>query len=389
MLERAEALQDTLIRLRRSIHQQPELGFEEVKTAQLVAETLTSLGLKVDTRVAKTGVVGHLGQHGPTLAIRADMDALPIQEQNDVPYASQVRGVMHACGHDAHTAMALGVASLLSTMDLPGEVRFLFQPCEEHMDEEGKSGAERLVEEGAMRGVDAILALHVEPRLETGQVKVADGPVCAAADSFRATIVGKGCHGAFPHLGVDPISISAQVVNAIQSIVARRVDPTKPAVITIGSIHGGSASNIIPSEVELRGTIRSLNEDIRQHLWSELERALEISRALGGDFQLSIEEGYPVVVNDANMAQLIRQVATDLLGSDAVQIEEPEMGAEDFSLLAAKAPGAMFSLGVKLKGSKEPRQLHSPHFDIDEKALPIGVAILAESARRYLLEKSA
>lgn len=389
MLEQAQALEATLVQLRRAIHQHPELGFREVQTAGLVAETLASLGLKVDTGVGKTGVIGYVGRDGPALAIRADMDALPIQEQNDVPYASQVPGVMHACGHDAHTAMALGVAMILSKIELPGKVRFLFQPSEEHSDEEGKSGGMRLVEEGAMAGVDAILALHVEPRLETGRIKVAGGPICAAADSFKGIIIGKGCHGAFPHLGADPIFISAQVINAIQGIVARRLDPTKPAVVTIGSIHGGTTSNVIPSEVELRGTIRSLDEELRHQIGIELERAFEISRALSGDFQLQIEKGYPVLVNDPNIAQLIHRVATDLLGADAVQIEEPEMGAEDFGVLASQAPGAMFSLGVKHKGSEETRRLHSPHFDIDERALSIGVAILAETARRYLLEKSA
>ncbi len=388
MLQQARNLQDTLVQLRRAIHQYPELGFEEVQTAQLVAETLGSLGVKVDTGVARTGVIGYLGEDGPTVAIRADMDALPIEEQNDVPYASRIPGVMHACGHDAHTAMALGSAMLLSNMELPGKVRFLFQPSEEHSDEEGKSGAMRLVEEGAMAGVDAVLALHVEPRLETGQIKVAPGPICAAADSFSGKIVGKGCHGAFPHLGVDPIFISGQVISAMQGIVSRCLDPTEPAVVTIGSIHGGTAGNVIPCQVELRGTIRSLDEELRRQTWIELERAFEVSRALGGDFELKIEEGYPVLVNDPDIARLIDQVGIDLLGADGVQIEEPEMGAEDFSVLANQAPGAMFSLGVKHKGSPEPRQLHSPHFDIDEKALPIGVAVLAESARRYLMEKS-
>jgi amidohydrolase len=388
VLEQAQTLKDALIKLRRAIHQNPELGFQEVQTARLVADTLGSLGLNVDTGVGRTGVIGYLGRDGPTIAVRADMDALPIQEENDVPYASQVSGVMHACGHDAHVAIALGTAMLLSKMELPGKVRFLFQPSEESSDEEGKSGAERLVEDGAMAEVDAILALHVEPRLETGQIKVASGLMCAAADSFKATIVGQGCHGAFPHLGADPIFISAQVINAVQGIVARRLDPTQPAVVTIGSIRGGTASNIIPPEVELKGTIRTLDEELRQQAWIELERAFEVSRALGGDFQLQIQEGYPVSVNDSHVAQLIRKVATDLLGADAVQTEEPEMGAEDFSILVNQAPGAMFSLGVKRKGSKETRQIHSSHFDIDEAALPIGAAILAETARQYLLEKS-
>lgn len=388
MLEQAQALEDTLIDLRRAIHQHPELGFRETETARLVAQTLTSLGIKADTEVGKTGVVGHLGEQGPTVAIRADMDALPIQEKSDSPYVSQVPGVMHACGHDAHTAMALGAAMLLSGAELRGQVRFLFQPSEEASDEEGKSGAVRMVDDGAMEDVDAILTLHVEPRLETGQMKVAGGPICAASDSFKATIVGTGCHGAYPHLGIDPIFISAQVISSIQGIVSRHLDPTKPAVVTVGSIHGGSTSNVIPSEVHLRGTIRSLDEELRRKMWVELRAAFEVSRALGGDFKLEIDEGYPVLANDEEMADLIRQVATDLLGIDNVHIEEPEMGAEDFSILVSEAPGALFSLGVGYKESEKALRLHSPDFDIDEKALPVGAAILAETARRYLVEAS-
>ena len=382
-------MKETLVHLRRTIHQHPELGFQELQTARLVAETLVSLGMKVDTGVGKTGVVGHLGQDGPVVAIRADMDALPIEERSDRPYASRVSGVMHACGHDAHTAIALGVAMLLSKVDRPGRVRFLFQPSEEKADAEGKSGAMRMVEEGAMVGVDAVLALHVEPRLDTGQIRVGPGPRCAAADPFEATIIGKGCHGAFPHLGVDPIFISAQVINAVQGIVARRVDPTQPAVITVGAIQGGTAANIIPPEVKLRGTIRSLQEDLRRQLWIELEKAFELARTLGGDYQLRIEEGFPVLANDAAMVKLVQDVATELLGAGAVHGEQPEMGAEDFSLLAREAPGAMFALGVRRKGSRTTHQLHSPEFDLDEDALPVGVAILAQAARRYLLEKTA
>jgi amidohydrolase len=387
LLEEAYALKETLVQLRRRIHQHPEKGFQELKTAELVADTLAPLGIKVTKEVGKTGVVGDLGDDGPMVAIRADMDALPIQEVNDVPYASRQRGVMHACGHDAHTATLLGSAMLLSRIELPGRVRFLFQPCEEGNDPEGKSGAVRMVEDGAMAGVAAVIALHVDPRLETGQVTVGDGPICAAADAFRATVMGSGCHGAFPHLGVDPVFISAQVITAIQGIVSRRVDPTAPAVVTVGSIHGGTAGNIIPPEVKLRGTIRSLDEEVRQQLWSDLRKAFELARSLGGDYQLEIEEGFPVLANDATIANLVRQAAADLLGTDNVHPERPEMGAEDFSILTSQAPGAMFSLGVKPAGSEMTLQLHSPNFDLDEEALPIGAAIFAETARRYLAEK--
>jgi len=384
LLEEARTLEDTLVALRRRVHQHPELGFRETETSRLVAETLASVGLEVETAVAKTGVVGHLGEDGPIVALRADMDALPISEANDLPYASLVPGVMHACGHDAHTAMLLGAAMLLSRINVPGRVRFLFQPCEEGTDADGKSGAMRMVDEGAMTGVGAVIALHVDPRVDTGQVTVGDGPICAAADSFKATVVGSGCHGAFPHLGVDPVFISAQVITAIQGIVSRRVAPTEPAVVTVGSIHGGTTSNVIPPEVQLKGTIRSLSEDVRRQLWDELRRCFELARALGGDFRLEIEKGFPVLSNDAAMASLIRQVASELLGADNMQPQTAEMGAEDFAILVDQAPGAMFSLGVKRVGSEKALRLHSPAFDIDEAALPIGAGILAGTAHRYL-----
>jgi len=381
MLARAKGLKGELIRLRRAIHRHPELGFREVKTAALIAETLESLGIKVQIGVAKTGVIGYLGEGGPVVAIRADMDALPIQELNEVAYRSQLPGVMHACGHDAHVAMALGAAILLKETEVEGEVRFLFQPSEEHLDEEGKSGAMRMVEERAMEGVEAILALHVDSETESGIIKISPGPMAAAVDSFKATIVGRGCHGAYPHRGVDPIFIAGQVILAIQGIVSRRIDPVKQAVISIGTIHGGTAENIIPEEVELTGTIRSFDQGVREQLHAELEKAFQVAQAMGGDFRLAIAEGYPVMVNEERMTELVRKVAIDLLGEEKVLPKEPAMGAEDFSYFLAQAPGAMFRLGIK-KGEMRPG--HSPHFDLDEEALPIGAAILAESARRYL-----
>lgn len=393
MLNRAREIEQQLINWRREVHTHPELGFQEFRTAELVAETLRSLGLRVRTGVGKTGVVGYLGEGKPVVALRADMDALPIQEANDVPYASQVPGVMHACGHDAHTAILLGVATLLRDT-LPchdgggpgwgsGQVRFLFQPAEEIDDEEGKSGAARMIEDGAMEGVDAVMGLHVDSNLPVGMVEI-DGPrISASVDTFYATIMGKGCHGAYPHRGVDTIFILGQVINAIHGIVSRRIDPLKPAVLSIGTVHGGQADNVIPDSVEISGTIRSVDEEVRRELFGELERALGVARALGGDFELRIKEGVPACVNNPRLASLIRQVAVDLLGADCLHPPEPGMGGEDFALLASLAPAAMFGLGTK--GEGEGRTAHSPTFDIDERALPIGVAILAEAARRYLV----
>ncbi len=383
MLKRAREIEQQLVNWRREIHKHPELGFQEFRTAQFVAETLSSLGVKVKMQVGKTGVVGYLGEGKPVVALRADMDALPIQEANDVPYASQVPGVMHACGHDAHTAILLGVAMLLRDAELPGQVRFLFQPSEETNDEEGKSGAERMIEDGAMEGVDAILSLHVDSDMPVETIDIDDPHISAGVDTFYATLLGEGCHGAYPHRGIDTIFILGQVINAIHGIVSRRIDPVQPAVISIGSVHGGQADNVIPDRVEISGTIRNVDEKVRRELFGELERAMGVARALGGDFELRIEEGYPVALNDPQVASLIRRVAIDLLGGDCLHPPEPGMGAEDFGLLANLAPGAMFGLGAKLEGKQ--REAHSPTFDIDERALSIGAAILAEATRRYLV----
>ena len=240
-----------------------------------------------------------------------------------------------------------------------------------------------MIEDGAMEGVDAVLSLHVDSYMPVGSIEI-DGPyISAGVDTFCATLTGKGCHGAYPHRGVDTIFILGQVINAIYGIVSRRIDPVKPAVISIGSVHGGQTHNVIPGRVEISGTIRSMDEKVRRELLGELERALGVARALGGDFELRIEEGFPASRNDPQIASLIRQVAIDLLGEDCLHPPEPGMGAEDFGLLANLAPGAMFGLGAKLEGG--PREAHSPTFDIDERALPIGAAILAETARRYLV----
>jgi amidohydrolase len=380
--QRAMAMHDKLVDWRRAIHQWPELAFEEVKTAALIAENLARLGIRAETGVAKTGVVGYLGTEGPTVALRADMDALPIEELNDVPYRSQVSEVMHACGHDSHVAMALGAAELLSQEDLRGQVRFLFQPSEESVDEEGRSGAARMVEEGVLDGVDAVIALHVHDEVETGVIKAGSGPVCASVDSFEAAVIGKGCHGAYPHLGVDPVFISGQVISAVNAIVSRQVGPVKTAVISIGAIHGGDAFNVIPAEVQMKGTIRSFEEEVRAHLHAQLEGAFAVSRSLGGDYRLTIHKYAPPLVNDAKVSAVFRRVGEEMLGVETVLPMGPEMGGEDFAFMARKVAGAMFGLGVR-KG--DIRQAHSPHFDIDEGALPIGVGMLAESAKRLLL----
>jgi amidohydrolase len=383
--QKAQELAPQIIEWRRDFHKHPEMGFKEFRTASRVSEELGAMGIEHQTGVGITGVVAYIGDtEGPIIAIRGDMDALPIHEINDVPYRSLNNGVMHACGHDAHTAMLLGVANMLSTMsDRPaGQVRLLFQPSEEGQDEEGESGATRMISGGAMKDVDAVIALHVDSQRPAGKIDIMGGYSNASADAWWATIKGKGGHAAYPHRTVDPIYLLAQVINAIHGIRARRLDPMKEAVVTVGTVHGGDATNVIPDEVRLMGTIRTFDPAVRKMVWEELDRAFEVARVLGGDYELRIQEGYPSLFNDHEVAALIRKTAVDLFGPDSLLPNEPGMGAEDFSYMTQLAPGAMFMLGAKLDEVDRPH--HNARFDIDEGAFSQGTALLAESAVRLL-----
>ncbi len=388
MLDKANQLQDELIRLRRDIHQHPELGFQEFRTAALVADTLTELGIDVKTGVGKTGVVGQLGTgDGPTIAIRADMDALPILEANDVAYKSTNAGVMHACGHDAHTAILLGVAHLLkqslATDQWHGNVRLLFQPSEEAFDAHGISGATAMIADSALDGVDAVIALHVWSAGQSGQVFMQDGYSMAAVDQFRAWIRGDGGHGAYPHTGADPLFMLGPILNALYAVPSRRINPLSPAVLSLGQVCGGTTTNVIPNEVQLQGTIRSFTQEVREQLWVELEKALRLAETLGGRYELQIEKGYPSLFNDEKVNGWMRQVAEELVGETAVVETEFGMGAEDFAYMAQHAPGAMFMLGAA--PSHGPTRFHHTDiFEIDERVLPQGAAILAETARRFV-----
>ena len=391
MIERAQELSEMLVAARRDFHRHPELSFQEHRTAQKVAERLGELGVQVRTGVGKTGVVGDLGEAGPRIAIRADMDALPIQESNEVSYASQVPGVMHACGHDVHVACLLGVAQLLaedaSAGRLPGQVRFLFQPSEEAQDDEGLSGAMRMVDEGVMEGVDAVVGLHVWAPMPVGTISLREGPATAYPDKFKLVVKGREAHGAFPQEGFDAITLSAQVIQALQTVVSRRVDPTRGKVLTVGTIQGGTKDNIMAGQVTMTGTIRSFEPDTRETLFAEMERACGVARALGGDYDLTIYPGYNPVVNDRAMTALVRETGVDLLGGEKVLEAPLEMGGEDFCYFAEKAPGCFFMLGGATPG-EDKRRHHHPLFDVDERALPLGVALLAEVAIRYLRQAS-
>jgi amidohydrolase len=382
MLEEAKKIHSQIVDWRRDFHMHPELGFEEVRTAAKVAEILDEIGCRVRTGVGKTGVVGELGEGKPVVAIRADMDALPITEANDVPYKSQNEGIMHACGHDAHMAMLLGVAALLSKTEFPGTVRFLFQPSEEMEDDEGISGAPRMIEDGAMEGVDYVLALHVDADTESGVIDIAKGNTAAGVDTFYGKVLGTGGHGSTPHMVVDPIFISGHVILALHGIVSRRLDPVLPAVISIGAINGGTVDNVIPNVVDFLGTIRYIDPEVQKLLHEEIERAFSLAKTMGGDYELKIQIGYPPIVNHPDVAERIRLVACELVGEENTRELKPEMGAEDFGFFMQEAPGAMFMLGCRIED--DVRRHHDPCFDINEDCLPIGSAMLAEIALYYL-----
>lgn len=387
---RAQQLHERIRLWRRDIHRHPELTFNEHRTASLVNATLTDLGVETETEVAKTGVVGHIrGGEGPVVGLRADMDALPITEINGTPFDSENPGVMHACGHDSHTAMLLGAATILKELAdqgrLPGTVRLLFQPSEEAQDEEGKSGGMRMVEEDALDGIDAVFGVHVDPTHDVGYVATRPGPMMAAADRFELVVYGSGGHAARPQATVDPVALSGVVIGAIQQVVSRRLDPLEPGVITIGAIHGGQANNVIPDFVTMEGTIRSFSPESRELLQTELRKACGVVEAMGGRFDLTIHPGYPPEVNAPEAVETFQAAAAEILGAEHVVESEQIMGAEDFSYMAQAAPGCFVRLGVHDPAwGDHYYMVHRADFRIDEDALPIGSAVLAAAAIEWM-----
>lgn len=354
-----------------------------------MADTLAEIGgYRVRTGVGKTGVVAELGDEGPIIAIRADMDALPIVEANDVAYRSTNPGVMHACGHDAHTAILLGVAHLLRQSHREeawqGRVRLLFQPAEEDFDENQISGATAMINDGALEDIAAVIALHVSSDRPSGGFHFQDGPSLASVDSFDAWIRGDGGHGAYPHTGSDPIHMLATILPAIYAIPSRRINPLDPCVISVGQVTGGAATNVIPNEVLLRGTMRATSPAVREQLCVELENALRIAELMGGSYALDIARGYPPMVNDAEANGWMRAATADLLGAAVIHDSRFGMGAEDFAYMTERAKGAMFMLGAAVPDGGPARHHHTSTFDIDEAVLVPGAAVLAETARRFL-----
>ena len=377
-------LTDQLIDTRRDFHRHPELSFQEKRTADVVAGRLDSLGLEVKTGVAETGVVGLLkgSDSGETVLVRVDIDALPIQEPSDRPYSSVVDGVMHACGHDGHTAIGLAVADILTKHrdSINGQVKLVFQPAEEIM-----SGAIRMIEEGVMKDpdVDRVLSLHLWSGLQVGQVVSQGGPIFSSADEIRITVKGKGGHGGMPHLAVDPILIAAQVVTALQSVVSREVPPTQAAVLGFGTINGGSAFNVVSDQVEMTGTVRTLDDSIRKLV---LRRAEEISvavaKGLRGEAQFQHLRGVPAVLNDESVADLVVQVARPIVGDENVITIAPPQVGDDATFFLREAPGCYFLIGCANEERGITASHHSPQFDIDEGCLSIATRVLTEATLR-------
>ena len=383
MLKQAHAISEELIEWRRDFHMHPEIGFELHRTSKIVADELEKMGYRVRRGIGKTGVVAEIGEGEKVIAIRADMDALPILEQNEYEYASKNAGAMHACGHDSHTAMALGAALLLSKETLPGRVRFLFQPCEETTDEEGKSGAQRMAAEGAMDGVDYVIAQHVDPLKPVGTIGINAGPASGGVDTWYATIFGKGGHGAHPNKTIDPFYLLAHVIFGLNAIISRRINPFEPAVVSIGSINGGFAENVIPESLKMMGTLRFTNEAVHEQIHEEMKRVFEMTKSLGGNYELRYEIGGPPMINDEWVSSVIEKTGRDILGAENVLEIDRTLGAEDFGEFLKHAPGAMFTLGTQKLGHED-YLLHHPKFDLDERALPIGTAMLVETAKRFL-----
>lgn len=384
----AEGLATQLVNWRRDIHQHPELAFQEIRTAGLVADALRRLGLEVRTGVGRTGVVGLLKgrRPGPTVMLRADMDALPIQEASEAPYGSQQAGTMHACGHDGHVAIALGAATLLARLaaDLAGRVLFVFQPAEE-----GLGGARAMIADGVFaEGLpSAAFGLHLWNSMPVGRVCAQAGPMMAAADILQITVRGRGGHGALPHEAVDAIAVTGQILSALQTIVSRNVDPQETAVLSIGTVHGGTAFNIIAETVELEGTIRTFSPAVRETVLARLQVLLDgITAGMGARYDLTVQTVAPAVVNDPAVTETARAAAVQVVGATSVAWHAPLMVSEDFAEFQQLVPSCFMLLGSGNAGLGLSAPHHSPRFDFDESALPIGAALLAAAAARFLAE---
>lgn len=392
----AMTLAPRLVETRRDIHRQPELGFRETRTARLIADRLRALKFdEVREQVGVTGVVGVLkgGRPGKVVAVRADMDALPIPELIDVPYKSTVPDVKHACGHDGHMAIALGVAEIFSAMraEIPGTVVFVFQPAEEGDPDGGKTGALRMLEAGVFAAPvpAAIFGLHVMPTLQVGTIGVNVGAAMASSNRFTVTITGKKTHAAYPHTGIDPVPVAAQVINALQTIPSRMNNAAEPIVVSVSTINGGNRYNIIADSVTLTGTVRTLTKDGPERVKALMDRAIKgVTEASGATYAFDFAVGNPVTFNEESLATASLPVLAEVMGGrQRILAPPPQMGAEDFALYQQKMPGLYFFLGVGNTARNITAMIHTEYFDMDEAALPIGVRALASVTLEYLYAK--
>jgi amidohydrolase len=384
------SISSRLVEIRRHIHAHPELSGEEYQTAAFIAGVLSANGLHVEEGIGRTGVIGELKgtkYSDSVLAIRTDMDALPIQERTSLEYASRIPGVMHACGHDIHTTVGLGTAMILSQIasELGGKVRFIFQPAEEIA-----QGANWMVKDGVMNNVAAILGLHVFPSIPAGSVGIRYGALTAAADDLEIIIIGESGHGARPHEAIDAIWIASQVITSLQQAISRTQNPLRPVVLSIGKISGGRAPNVIADRVQLLGTVRSLHPETRNNLPDWIEKIVSnVCNSYNAKYQVNYRQGVPSVQNDNILTQLLQSAAEEAWTNERVQIlPEPSLGAEDFSIYLEHAPGAMFRLGVGYEERIINHPLHHPQFEVDESAIMTGVVTLAYAAYKYWLNKS-
>jgi amidohydrolase len=380
-----EQVRERLIAVRRDLHQHPEGGFKEVRTAGIVADRLKELGYKVQTGVAQTGVVGLGGsaRRPETLLLRFDMDALPIMEATEAPYASLNPGWMHACGHDGHTSIGLATAEILAGMDIPGQVKFIFQPAEE-----GPGGARPMINEGVLENpeVNACLGLHLWNELPRGLVGVRSGAVMASVGIFEVTIQGRGGHGAAPHQTCDATVIAAHTVVALQTIVSRNVDPAAPAVVSVGEIHAGSAHNVIADQARLRGTVRAFDSTLLERLLTRVEEVSQgVAATFGATVEVELTRGYPAVINDTAITAIVRDAAIEAVGPDRVIAQHLWLAGEDMGIFLQERPGCFFFVGSAREGAFPH---HNPHFDIDEDSLPIATEVMVRAVERYFASVS-
>ena len=385
-LSEAHDMFDFTRELRRDIHRHPEIGFKEVRTAALVAKELNEIGLEVRTGIAETGVIAVLDGEGsgPDVLARFDMDALPIKEETGASYASVNTDVMHACGHDAHVAIGLTVARILSTRrkEINGSVKFVFQPAEE-----GLGGAKRMVDEGVLEDPrpDVCLSLHLWNEKPVGWLGITPGPVMAASETFHIRVTGKGGHGAAPHYSIDPVFAAAQIVSALQSIVSRNVPPLESAVVTVTSIHGGEAFNVIPPEVELKGTIRTFDSSVRDLVFQRFREIVTgVAQSMGCKVEVELRRITPAVINDVTITNQVLDIASRILPKDTISTSTRTMGSEDMAYMMEEIPGCYFFVGSSNAEKKLDASHHHPSFDFDEEVLPYAAGLMAASVSSFL-----